>query len=42
MAVGGLVCGIVGTVTSALYTIFYVIAMMSFGAAVNAIEHGGY
>ncbi len=38
MAVGGLVCGIVGTVSSALYNIFWVIGFIAVGAAV---QHGG-
>jgi hypothetical protein len=35
MAVGGLVCGIVGTVTSSLYNIVWLIGLIAVGAAVQ-------
>jgi len=43
MAIGGLVCGIVGTVSSVFYNIFWVIAMMSINEAIDAFDnYGGY
>ncbi|MCP4847365.1 MAG: DUF4190 domain-containing protein [Verrucomicrobiaceae bacterium] len=35
LAIAGLVCGIVGTASSALYNIFWVVALLTVGAVVN-------
>ena len=40
MAIGGLVCGIVGTVLSAIYNIIYLIALVSINEAIE--NYGGY